>query len=143
MKRAFRTLLSLTLFLALTAGACSGKCDEWQQGGGKTLKYQDSTGNNLVFGPMAIYYPDSIFIETATGERSLIGSNPTQGTLNISLNNSNSRFLIFLPNNVVDTLDLDLYEEKSEDCCGYYWASNGARLNGVSIPNSNPIAIIR
>ena len=142
MKIAFRTLLSLTLFLALVASACSPKCDDCSEGGGRKVVYQDSAGTSLFFGPNALYNPDSVIVENGNQRWSPV-LDSGEASIYLSFRENTQRIKIFLSNGVVDTLDFDLYEKKSEECCGYYWQASDTKLNGRTIVNTNPTVIVR
>ncbi|MDC3132642.1 hypothetical protein OA501_00305 [Flavobacteriaceae bacterium] len=108
----------------------------------KSILYIDSSGNNLLYGSQAIYNPDNIVITTGDGEIVDVWKDENTGTIVFDLENDATSYQINLSDTLMDILEFELAERKSESCCGNVIFSTQTKLNGQEIENNNLIVII-
>lgn len=108
----------------------------------KSLRYIDSNGNNLLFGNQAIYNPDNIVITTGNGEIVAVWKEENTGTIVFGLESDATSYQIDLSDSLMDILEFELTERKSESCCGNVIFSTQTILNGQEIENNDLIVII-
>ncbi|BAO77044.1 hypothetical protein [Winogradskyella sp. PG-2] len=107
----------------------------------KEFRYIDSNGNNVLFGSEAIYNPDSIIITSGSNEIIDYDKQEDTGVIVFDLENGGTSYQITLSNVLIDALEFELAERKSELCCGNVTFSNKTILNGQEIENSDLIVI--
>jgi hypothetical protein len=122
---------------------CTEYCNECKELTSKQVIYQDASGNNLFFGDSAIFNPDSLYFKTSNTLRTPASQNPQQGSFSFFLSDEDDTYLFFLPNSDIDTLQIEVSPQKSEDCCGNKPVSTKIELNSEEKQNTELITIVK
>lgn len=136
-------ILLLSLSILVMSLSCNEQCDDCLQLSTKSIKFVDSNGNNLLFGNQAIYDPDNLIITAGNNNVQDAWKQENTGTILFNLLPQYNVYYITLPSNLVDTLQFNLAERKSNKCCGNISYSTTTFLNGESIENSELITITK
>ena len=136
----FTALLFPALFIFM---GCEQACNACLELTVKEIKYVDANGENLLFGPKAIYDPDRVVVRAEVDYLVDVWRQQTTGTIQFNLESDYTTYYISLTNTIVDTLHFELDERESENCCGNVVYSTKTFLNGLEIENSDLIIISR
>ena len=123
--------------------ACDEGCNDCLDLATKTILVVDASGNNLLFGNMAVYNPENVELRNANGELQEIFIDENTNTLQFFLQRDMEEYALVLSEAMVDTLAFELTERKSEQCCGTRTVSTTTSLNGTRIENSDLITIVK
>lgn len=135
-------VLSFLILAFFTNCDNENACPDCLEVTSKSIKYTDSSGNNLLFGSQAIYNPDNIIITTGNGEIVAVWKEENTGTIAFDLESDATSYEIDLSDTLMDILEFELAERKSESCCGNVIFSTQTILNGQEIENNDLIIII-
>ena len=135
-------VLSFLLLAFFTNCDIERACPDCLELTSKSILYTDSTGNNLLFGSQAIYNPDNIVITTGNGKIVDVWKEENTGTIVFDLENDATSYEINLSDTLMDILEFELAERKSESCCGNVIFSTQTTLNGQGIENNDLIVIV-
>jgi hypothetical protein len=136
-------LLTLITFCASCNSFIGDDCNDCLELTSKRIKYVDSTGANLLFGQDALYDPDSIMIKAKDDHKTSIWKEETEGTITFDIERDHVSYYVMVTETLIDTLDFDLAERKSEVCCGNVTYSKRTFLNGQEVSNDDLIVITR
>ena len=133
--------ISLSLLVGASIIACDD-CDDCLDLQQKNVLVQDSNGNNLLFGPSAIYDREELKITSNGGEvRSLFSEEATQTVL-FSLLEGETNYTLELNETTTVTLGFELGMRESQRCCGDQLYSTATTLNGATVENADTIIIV-
>ena len=127
--------------LLLIIAGCNEECDDCLQLTQKEIRYIDSNGTNLLFGDLAIHDPDNLVIKVHNNETLPVWKQEINGTILFQLEQNYSEYYIVLPDTFIDTLEFELAERKSTECCGNVTYSTKTFLNGLQIENKDWLII--
>ena len=135
-------IIILTVFIISFCNSCS-KCDDCKEHIVKHIKYLDKNENNLLFGENMLFNPDSIVLNTDNENTETIWKNEKLGTIWFYLEHEYSYYFVHLTDSLVDTLEFELAERKSDICCGNIVYSTKTFVNSKETDNNDIITIIR
>ena len=138
MKRIVNTL-ALTLVL-ITIGC--DDCNDCKELVTKSILVLDENGNNLLFGPNAIYNPQVATL-TTNSETQLLLINEEAQTLDFFLEDAITSYTLQLDENTMDTITFDLAERESKRCCGTQTFATATRVNGSENTSTDTIIIVK
>ncbi|MDT0538686.1 MULTISPECIES: hypothetical protein [Croceitalea] len=136
----------LTLFFGLIIAGFFYSCDdcndckELQQ---KRIIIQNENGTNLLFGTDATYNPDEATIVTSSGVQQPLFVDEDAGALLFSLEENEMTYTLHLNTTDSETINFELDERDSKQCCGTLTISTSTSLNGTKIENSDTIIIVK
>lgn len=132
----------LTISLLLLAGCTDeNECPNCLETTSKSIKYIDSSGNNLFFGGQAIYDPNNIVITADNNEIVDFDMQADKGIIVFVLEGNNTSYQIKLSDKINYIVEFELAERKSENCCGNVTYSTKTIINEQEIENNDSIVI--
>lgn len=123
--------------------SCDDDCNDCIDLTSKSILVVNSSGNNLLFGDRAIYFPENVIIRGSDGEPKPVFIEESKNTIQFFLERDIEEYSLILSESSVEMLTFELTERKSESCCGTQTISTKTSLNGNSIENSELITIIK
>ncbi len=131
------------IILVLLLSSCTEKCDDCGDLTTKNVVYTDSLGNNIFFGDRAVLNPDSVYFQLNDSEPMPAAQNINKGSFSFFLSENYEKYIFILPNSTIDTLEFNVSQQKSKDCCGFKPKSTRTFLNSSEIQNTDPIMIVK
>ena len=132
----------LVLLILVFFSGCDDECNDCLELTTKNVVYLDANGSNLLFGDQAIYNPDSVEIRASNNDEVSVWKEEDTGSIMFNLGQFYNSYHIFLSASIIDTLQFELAERKSEQCCGNVTYSTKTFLNGLEIENNDLITIM-
>ena len=135
--------LFVAIIMLIGQSACTDECNDCLEVSSKRLKYLDSAGNNLLFGPQAIYSPDSVMVSSENGSDMAFWLEQDEGVIEFHIEPNTYTYWVYLSNTSIDTLSFVLADRKSTECCGNVTYTSRSFLNGEEISNGKNITIVQ
>lgn len=90
---------------------------------------------------VSLYNPDNIVITTGNNEIVDFRQQEDTGIIVFDIQGDNTSYQINLSDTLINFLEFELAERKSQSCCGNVTFSNKTILNGQEIENNDLITI--